>query len=78
MYTVNVALGKTIAEDVKNGYFLNMDDQLKMFHRIIRSDPKLKNGFHAIGFSQVCNTQIHVKRKRNYYILGQFIDTRLY
>ena len=35
-----------------NGYFLNMDASVDVFAAKVSADPHLKNGFHAIGFSQ--------------------------
>ena len=52
VYTVCIPTGKTQAEDTKNGYFLNMDASVDVFAEGIREDANLKNGFHAIGFSQ--------------------------
>jgi palmitoyl-protein thioesterase len=38
--------------DTINGYVLNMDKSLAVFAQKIREDPKLAQGFNAIGFSQ--------------------------
>jgi len=51
-YVVCIPTGDTQAEDTTNGYFLNMDKSVDVFAAKIASDPKLQNGFHAIGFSQ--------------------------
>jgi len=52
VYSVCIPTGKTQAEDTKNGYFLNMDASVDVFAQAISEDSELKNGFHAIGFSQ--------------------------
>jgi len=39
-------------EDQSNGFFMTMDDQVAQFARVVQADPKLANGFNAIGFSQ--------------------------
>uniref|UniRef100_A0A7S3L749 Palmitoyl-protein thioesterase 1 n=1 Tax=Amphora coffeiformis TaxID=265554 RepID=A0A7S3L749_9STRA len=52
VYATCIPTGKTQAEDTKNGYFLNMDASVDVFAAAIAKDPKLQEGFHAIGFSQ--------------------------
>lgn len=52
VYATCIATGKTQAEDTKNGYFLNMDASVDVFAASVAVDPNLKDGFHAIGFSQ--------------------------
>jgi len=39
-------------EDQHNGFFMTMDDQVDQFARVVRSDPQLAKGFHALGLSQ--------------------------
>jgi len=51
-YVTCIPTGDTKSEDTKNGYFLNMDASVDVFATKIMEDPKLKKGFHAIGFSQ--------------------------
>jgi len=51
-YVVCVPTGDTQAKDTTNGYFLNMDKSVDVFASKIAKDPKLQNGFHAVGFSQ--------------------------
>eukprot|EP00535_Pseudo-nitzschia_heimii_P004018 CAMPEP_0197180776 /NCGR_PEP_ID=MMETSP1423-20130617/5266_1 /TAXON_ID=476441 /ORGANISM="Pseudo-nitzschia heimii, Strain UNC1101" /LENGTH=415 /DNA_ID=CAMNT_0042630897 /DNA_START=80 /DNA_END=1327 /DNA_ORIENTATION=+ len=51
-YVVCVPTGDTQAEDTTNGYFMNMDKSVDVFASKIAKDPKLRNGFHAVGFSQ--------------------------
>ena len=52
VYVTCIPTGDTKTEDTKNGYFLNMDASVDIFAQKISQDPKLQNGFHAIGFSQ--------------------------
>lgn len=52
VYTVCVPTGASQAEDTKNGYFLSMDANVDIFADAIQRDDRLRNGFHAIGFSQ--------------------------
>lgn len=40
------------SEDQSNGFFMTMDDQVEQFARVVKADPKLANGFNAVGFSQ--------------------------
>lgn len=52
VYSTCIATGKDQHEDTNNGYFLNMNANVDIFAAAVRADPKLANGFHAIGFSQ--------------------------
>lgn len=52
VYTTCIGTGKTQQEDTMNGYFLNMNDSVDVFAHAIQHDEKLKDGFHAMGFSQ--------------------------
>lgn len=52
VYSTCIPTGKDLHEDTTNGYFLNMDASVDVFAESVRRDPKLANGFHAIGFSQ--------------------------
>lgn len=51
-YVKNIAIGQSAAEDTKNGFFMNLDDQVEYFARVVRSDSALREGFNAMGFSQ--------------------------
>jgi len=51
-YVVCIPTGDTRSEDTTNGYFLNMDTSVDVFASKIARDPRLRNGFHAVGFSQ--------------------------
>ncbi|KAK6645536.1 hypothetical protein RUM43_001813 [Polyplax serrata] len=38
--------------DIESGYFLNVNKQVEEACQAIQSNPKMKNGYNAIGFSQ--------------------------
>ena len=52
VYSTCIPTGKDQREDTNNGYFLNMDASVDVFAEAVRKDEKLKDGFHAVGFSQ--------------------------
>lgn len=52
IYVNSLMIGKNIIQDTENGFLLNTNDQIDMACKIIASDPKLANGYHAMGFSQ--------------------------
>lgn len=52
VYSVCIPTGKDQSEDTNNGFFLNMDATVDVFAEAVQNDPKLQNGFNAIGFSQ--------------------------
>lgn len=52
VYAACIPTGKDQREDTNNGYFLNMNANVDIFAEAITHDDKLKDGFHAIGFSQ--------------------------
>jgi palmitoyl-protein thioesterase len=52
VYVTCIPTGDTHSEDTTNGYFLSMDASVDVFASKVANDPKLQNGFHAIGFSQ--------------------------
>mmetsp|Transcript_15509 Transcript_15509/g.25873 ORF Transcript_15509/g.25873 Transcript_15509/m.25873 type:complete len:369 (-) Transcript_15509:61-1167(-) len=52
VYSTCVPTGDNHQEDTSSGYFLNMDASVDVFAQKVRDDPKLQNGFKAIGFSQ--------------------------
>lgn len=45
-------LENCIEDDQSNGFLMTMDHQVDQFARVVRADPKLKDGFNAMGFSQ--------------------------
>lgn len=52
IYVLSLKIGKNMAEEMENSYFLNVNLQVSMACRILESDPKLQKGYNAIGFSQ--------------------------
>lgn len=51
-YAKCIPTGGNIITDTINGFLMNMDKSVDVFAAKIRADPKLANGFNAIGFSQ--------------------------
>ena len=45
-------IGNNVLEDTSNGFFMNVNEQVKQACDKIALDPKLKDGYNAIGFSQ--------------------------
>jgi len=41
-----------INQDVENGYFMNVNDQVTLVCQMIKNDTQLQNGYNAIGLSQ--------------------------
>eukprot|EP00057_Strongylocentrotus_purpuratus_P012880 XP_011667354.1 PREDICTED: palmitoyl-protein thioesterase 1 [Strongylocentrotus purpuratus] len=52
IYVNSLEIGSDIVADMANGFFMDGFAQIKMACDIIAKDPKLKNGYNAIGFSQ--------------------------
>lgn len=51
-YVLNVQIGNSSLADILNGFFMNLDDQVDYFAKVIQSDKKLTDGFNAVGYSQ--------------------------
>ena len=51
-YSVCVPTGDNWLSDTINGFLLQMDKSVDVFAKKIKANPKLANGFNAIGFSQ--------------------------
>jgi len=51
-YATCIPTGDNQHDDVLNGYFMSMNENIDIFAQKVKADPKLSNGFHAIGFSQ--------------------------
>jgi palmitoyl-protein thioesterase len=51
-YVTNIALGDGSVQDQSSEFLMLMDDEVDTFAKKVRADPKLSNGFDAIGFSQ--------------------------
>lgn len=52
IYVRSLQIGDNILTDTTNGFFMNVNKQIDMACQKLSSDPKMKNGYHAIGFSQ--------------------------
>lgn len=52
VHVVSLKMGKTIVDDMENGYFMHPDKQIAYACDIIKGDTLMSNGFNAIGFSQ--------------------------
>jgi palmitoyl-protein thioesterase len=74
VYATCIPTGDTETEDTKNGYFLNMDASVDVFASKVKADPKLKGGFHAIGFSQGNNIIRGYIAKYNDPVVQTFIS----
>ena len=53
VYVRSLKIGNNVVEDTENGFLMNANDQVAMVCKKLASDPKLKDGYHSIGFSQV-------------------------
>ncbi|XP_050523420.1 palmitoyl-protein thioesterase 1 isoform X2 [Daktulosphaira vitifoliae] len=51
-YVKSLKIGKSIEQDIANGFFKNVNVQVKDVCNQISTDPYLQNGYNAIGFSQ--------------------------
>ncbi|XP_018495259.1 palmitoyl-protein thioesterase 1 [Galendromus occidentalis] len=49
---LSLKIGSNFVDEMKNSYLMNSNDQVAEACKIIREDPDLKNGYHAVGFSQ--------------------------
>ncbi|XP_059230240.1 palmitoyl-protein thioesterase 1 [Mustela nigripes] len=52
IYVLSLEIGKTLMEDVENSFFLNVNSQVATVCEILAKDPKLQQGYNAMGFSQ--------------------------
>ncbi|KAF6345397.1 palmitoyl-protein thioesterase 1 [Rhinolophus ferrumequinum] len=52
IYVLSLEIGKTLIEDVRNSFFLNVNSQVTTVCQILAKDPKLQHGYNAMGFSQ--------------------------
>ena len=44
--------GNNVMEDTEHGFLANMNEQVQKVCGQLKADPKLANGYNAIGFSQ--------------------------
>ena len=52
VYVRSLSFGGSTSEDLVSGYFGNVNQQVAEACSTVASDPRLRDGFHAIGFSQ--------------------------
>lgn len=52
VYIKSIQLGMNAIEDTENGILIHPNDQISEVCNEILGDENLKDGFHAIGFSQ--------------------------
>lgn len=58
IYAKSIQIGKDSTDDYRSGYFCHPSahnqppDQVQQACEMIASDPKLKNGYNAVGFGQ--------------------------
>ncbi|XP_048468811.1 palmitoyl-protein thioesterase 1 isoform X3 [Rhincodon typus] len=52
IYVLSLEIGNSIAEDIENSFFMNVNDQVELVCNILSKDKKLQNGYNAMGFSQ--------------------------
>lgn len=62
IYIHSIQIGSDMEQDVLNGFFKNANDQIDMACQMLTADTKLKGGFNAMGFSQVCVVSMCVSR----------------
>uniref|UniRef100_A0A8C8CWA1 Palmitoyl-protein thioesterase 1 n=1 Tax=Oncorhynchus tshawytscha TaxID=74940 RepID=A0A8C8CWA1_ONCTS len=49
---LSLMIGKTVIQDTENGFFMDVNEQVSMVCSQLAQDPKLKDGYNAMGFSQ--------------------------
>uniref|UniRef100_A0A8C7G7I0 Palmitoyl-protein thioesterase 1 n=1 Tax=Oncorhynchus kisutch TaxID=8019 RepID=A0A8C7G7I0_ONCKI len=49
---LSLMIGKTDIQDTENGFFMDVNEQVSMVCSQLAQDPKLKDGYNAMGFSQ--------------------------
>lgn len=52
IYVHSLEIGSNEGSDSLNGFFMPVNDQIELAYSIIKADPKLANGYNAMGFSQ--------------------------
>lgn len=52
VYVRSLKFGKSATDDLESGYFGQMNERVADVCRSLALDPELKDGYHAIGFSQ--------------------------
>ncbi|XP_072103286.1 palmitoyl-protein thioesterase 1 [Mobula birostris] len=52
IYVLSLEIGNSIEEDIENGFFMNVNEQVELVCHILSKDKKLQNGYNSMGFSQ--------------------------
>ncbi|KAE8624671.1 hypothetical protein XENTR_v10006020 [Xenopus tropicalis] len=52
IYVLSLEIGNSIPEDMKNSFFLNVNEQVDGVCKELAQNPNLKNGYNSMGFSQ--------------------------
>jgi len=52
VYVLSLEIGKNVIEDTENGFFMNVNSQISMVCEQLAKDPKMKDGYNSVGFSQ--------------------------
>lgn len=60
VYVHSIMVGDSIPDDERNGFLMNANDQVDWVCRNLSQNAALKNGFHAIGFSQGSQVIIYI------------------
>ncbi|XP_026480291.1 palmitoyl-protein thioesterase 1-like [Ctenocephalides felis] len=52
VYIHSIRIGNNEFEDVENGFFMSPNKQVRLACEAIQNDPRLQDGYNALGFSQ--------------------------
>ncbi|XP_059162857.1 palmitoyl-protein thioesterase 1-like [Physella acuta] len=52
IYVKSLEIGNNIVEDTENGFLMNVNRQIDIVCDQLKKDPKLQQGYNALGFSQ--------------------------
>lgn len=52
IYVLSLMIGKSVFEDTENGFLMDVNKQVSFVCDQLAKDPKLKEGYNAMGFSQ--------------------------
>lgn len=52
VYVKSIQLGSNLLEDIENSLLMNVNKQIDLVCRELSGDARLRDGFHAVGFSQ--------------------------
>ncbi len=53
-YVHQIMIGDSLAEDTLNGFLKPINEQVVEVCDLVASDERFSDGYHAVGFSQVC------------------------